>query len=296
MNIAVIGDSFPESLLLDNDGYPSIIYNELSSYNKEGVRLEKYTKSGVLLKDVTDLLNPDFYATNWDYVILHCGNFESYPSISKKTHKFLFNKWIQEDLRHRLKYRSKLTELSFDLKQKLRGILNYTFGVDFKTSNEAFYTEYKSIIEHLKNNGVRNIIIVSLSKVDEYINKNYNQYILNYNEIIKEIGTELNVKLIDVLNFPLEASEKVHTKDGWHWNETGHTIVASEILKEVFGHNIKNKKCYKQSTNNKNQSLSGLLSIKNILRIIELIPLSILIFYFKTFTPVDKKRKQVNYE
>ena len=116
MNIAFIGDSFPDSLLLENDGYPSILKKELQLQHGKIVNIEKYTKSGVVTSDIRDLLDEKFYQTDWDYVILHFGNFEAFPALSKSAHKFLFNRWIKEDLRHRLKYRNRLTEYSFELK------------------------------------------------------------------------------------------------------------------------------------------------------------------------------------
>lgn len=294
MNIAFVGDSFPDSLLLENDGYPSILKKELQLQYGKKVNIEKYTKSGVLINDIRDLLDDKFYETNWDYIILHFGNFEAFPAISKSAHKFLFNKWIKEDLRHRLKYRNKLTEYSFELKQGLRQILNDNYGVNIKISKELYYEQYKDVVEHLMKKGKKNIILISLSKVDERINHSYNYYINNYNEAIKEISKELSIPLVDVFDINENAIQYIYTKDGWHWSEFGHVLVAERMLEEIFKVELKDIFNYYDSScmeKEESKSLLKIASKNHILRLIEISLLKILIAYMECVTCNRRKRK-----
>lgn len=295
MNIAFIGDSFPDSLLLENDGYPSVLKKELQLQYGGKVNIEKYTKSGVVINDILDLLDDKFYQTNWDYVILHFGNFEAFPAISRSSHKFLFNKWIKEDLRHRLKYRNRLTEYSFGLKQSLRYLFNDSYGVNFKISKELYYEHYKSVVEHLIKRGKKNITLISLSKVDEHINQNYNDYINNYNEAIKEISKDLSIPLVNVFDISETVNEYIYTKDGWHWNERGHALVAERMLKEIFEVEVKDMLAYYDFPSNmkkiERKSVLKKVSKSHILRVIEISSLKILITYIKCVTCIRRKRK-----
>ncbi|AHX21206.1 SGNH/GDSL hydrolase family protein [Bacillus bombysepticus] len=294
MNIAFIGDSFPDSLLLENDGYPSILKKELQLQHGKIVNIEKYTKSGVVTSDIRDLLDEKFYQTDWDYVILHFGNFEAFPALSKSAHKFLFNRWIKEDLRHRLKYRNRLTEYSFELKQNLRCILNDSYGVDFKISKEMYYQNYKDVVEHLRDKGKKNIILISLSKVDEHINQNYNHYINDYNEAIEEISKELSIPLVDIFDINETTNQYIYTKDGWHWNEFGHALVAKRMLKEIFKVEMKNIFKYYDFPSRmekiESKSIFKIVSKNHILRLLEIFCLKILGTYIKCINRNKRKR------
>jgi hypothetical protein len=290
MNIAIIGDSFPESLLLENKGYPEIVKSELDNILSDSeVTVKKYTKSGILLEDIPKLLDEDFYTRKWDYVFLHCGNFEAFPAIPSHRSKLIIKKWIAEDLRHRLKYRNKITELVFNAKQALRGKLIQKYGVKIKIEISKFSTNYEKIIKMIRHTSNK-VVVVSLTRVDEELNPNFNDYLLTYNNSIKNIAKNYNLIYIDLFKFSSEDNKEFYTKDGWHWNEDGHEFFSGVFLKEVFHLNydkrIEKKLNNKTACNKECKDRS--LSFKTILRVAELLVLCI----YLVLSPILFRRRK----
>lgn len=287
MNIAIIGDSFPQSLLLNNGGYPHLLFLESESLLKKNINLKVYADSGIRLSNIKELFDDEFYNTKWDYIILHCGNFEAFPSISENAKKIIPKRWVKEDLRHRLKYRNKITEISFTLKQELRRVFVTKLGIQYKTEKKQYEFEYNNIIELIRKEiSYNNFFAISLGDIDSKINPGYKDILDGYNEVIKKVCKEQNINIIDVSKLKKLSTHYIYTKDGWHWNEHGHSIVFSLIYKKIFGVDISQKvPFYTSFTGLENEDNKERKLIKPILnkgmRLIEIPLLYLYLFYFK---------------
>jgi len=158
----------------------------------------------------------------------------------ERLRKFLFDK---EFLVYNLGVSGDTTEdllnrFEFEAEQRLdeneETIIIFSIGINdtLRTSPEKFKENIRKLIG-LAQKFTQKIIFVGLTPVDEEKTEYKNEYIQQYNEIIKSICSENKLLFIDILGDWQETNYKILLEDGLHPNSQGHEKIFIKVKESL---------------------------------------------------------------
>ncbi|MFT9494661.1 SGNH/GDSL hydrolase family protein [Anaerosolibacter sp.] len=104
----------------------------------------------------------------------------------------------------------------------------------FYLRSEDTRANFVSMIEGLKLSGTKKIIVLSIAPVLNYRFVHANDYIQQYNEVLKDLWKLNNVTFLDIYaGFEQHGFEKCLDTDLFHYSALGHTIAAEKIITEI---------------------------------------------------------------
>jgi hypothetical protein len=268
LRIAVIGDSFIESLMVDNTKtFPSLLRDfssdswEVYPFGISGAPLSQYLH---MSRYASRYFDPDIFVLN----IVYNDFDESLSSFSgnpyfKKLHVDSSRRVTETSpvpyklpFHQRLLKRSALVRYMYD-NLKLRSVLREKLkGTDTKNENinanvkvdpiAAKKDEIRLAVNYMfgklraENPGKRIILVMDGPRYDIYDNKLDRSNVVFLNQMIAKSAWDNQLEFLDLINV-FAADYKVNKKEfnsklDTHWDEYGHKVVADTLYRYIKSH------------------------------------------------------------